>query len=191
MSVPEQQQYYLIPVLKRPAPLSFVIAPADEGQPSIMAGCGHPVWRLEHVTLDGKKVRESTPNFSQRLASLPAWLRQFFAPKQCGMCRFKTQFDASIQCAYCDELIVIGDPVTTYFPVVGEEGFPEGFLDRATHTRYGFVGCLNMDCCPTGGFFAGHWTGETIQSPFAAGVAAAQAMVSGDMIVSDMGTLRP
>ncbi|MEK7620145.1 MAG: hypothetical protein AAB413_02825 [Patescibacteria group bacterium] len=183
----EEKPFYLIPVLSRPDPLPFTVQPLDDGQSSVVAGCGHTMWREERMVLGDQTVRTSNPNFSLVLARAPRWLQRFFAPKRCVLCQFKAEFDAAIQCAYCDEVIFRGDPVSIYEPA---DELPEGFEARATHTAGGFVGCMCMDCCPTGGFFAGHWVGNGVRSPFSAGSAAAQAFTSGDVVVSDIGPLR-
>lgn len=181
--MPDQKQVYLIPVLTRPAPLPFVIAPADDHQLPVMARCGHTAWRLERMTLRGKLVSTCKPNFSWRIEKLAHRFPRQFAPALCTRCRFKAQFEMAIQCAYCGEVIFRGDPVSTY-SLDGE--LPRGFEDRATRTPNGFVGCTREDCCLTVGFFAGHWTGESIRSPYAAGTAAAQAMLSGDITIGPL-----
>lgn len=183
----ENQPRYIVPILSRPVPLEIVIAPVDRNQPSVIAKCGHPMWRKECLILKGTTLRESTPRFSQLVALLPAWLRRFFAPKQCSLCHGDDMLKAAIRCAYCEEVIFPGDPVSTYFPV---EKLPEGFEARATRTRNGFVGCMRMDCCPSGDFFAGHWILEGIQSPFSTGVAASEAFREGKAITISVGPLR-
>lgn len=182
----EEKPVYLIPVLSRPDPLAFTIEPLDEGQPSVVARCGHTHWRKESLILNGRVVRPSNQNFSVLVGRLPSWLRCFFAPKQCMLCRFKDQFEAAITCAYCDDVIFRGDPVSTYFPA---SELPEGFMEHATRTPMGFVGCMGWDCCPTGGFFAGHWVGNGVRSPFSTGTAATEALHSGDMVISDIASL--
>lgn len=175
----ETKSTYLVPILSRPPPLEITITPVDDQQPPILARCGHAVWRRECLVLAGNPLREGKPEFSERVAKLPAWLRRFFAPKQCSTCKFGDGLKAAILCAYCDEVIFPGDPVSTYFP---GGSLHEGFEARATRTRSGFVGCMRMDCCPSGGFFAGHWDLDRIVSPFSTGSAASEAFASGQTV---------
>ncbi|MEO7617209.1 MAG: hypothetical protein ABIS59_00020, partial [Candidatus Saccharibacteria bacterium] len=55
--------------------------------------------------------------------------------------------DMAIRCAWCGEVIFIGDPVTLYSP---ERGFKAP--EYAVEYKNGqFVGCLSWDCADTGG----------------------------------------
>lgn len=179
----EETPVYLIPVLSRPDPLAFTVEPLDEGQPSVVARCGHTQWRLETLILDGQVLRRSNPNFSTRVGRLPSWLHRFFAPKQCTLCRFKDQLEAAIACAFCKGVIYRGEPVSICMPV-GK--LPEGFRARATQTPSGFVGCMSEDCCPTSGFFAGHWVGNGVRTSFSTGTAAFH---SGDITILNFSSL--
>ncbi len=177
----------IIQVVKRPPPMSVTLEPKGENQPFLVAGCGHKVHFLEELTVDGRAVRESNETFKAWQGRLPRWLQRFIAPKQCMLCQYPGIFESIIACAYCGEAILFGDPVSCYLPAGMSEGFD---LERATQTPMGFVGCMGWDCCPTAGFFAGHWVGEGIRSPFNGGSAAAHALSSGDMVVvSNIDTL--
>lgn len=154
----DQKQTRLMPVLRRPSPLPFIITPADKGQPSVIALCGHKVWRVECIVLHDKVVRQSDPKFSSWLAILPNWLRRKFAPAECTRCSLASKFEAAIECAFCHDAIFPGDPVSVYIPLKRSEEFDA----RATFTRNGFVGCMYSTCCPTKDFFAGYWTEEGI-----------------------------
>ncbi|MBI4437612.1 hypothetical protein HY631_01535 [Candidatus Uhrbacteria bacterium] len=177
-----------MPFLQRPPSLTFTVVPLDDGQPSFKAGCGHTIWRMERLVLHGKTVCKSNPNFSA-LPTGPDGYRAIIAPKQCILCQFAEPFAAAIECACCHHVIFRGDPVSAYF-FTGETP-PKGFDEaRATRTRNGFVGCMGWECCPTSGFFAGHWTTEGILTPFSTGSLAAQALVEGNIVVSDIEALK-
>jgi hypothetical protein len=83
-----------------------------------------------------------------------------------------------IHCCLCGLPIVPGDPVALY------GGGEDIKLDIATVLSGGsIVGCLRWDCCPSGGFFAGHWTENGFQSAFNEGRSAAEeCMATGEVV---------
>jgi hypothetical protein len=94
----------------------------------------------------------------------------------------------AICCAWCGEVIFIGDPVTLY-------SAKRGFKSPEYAVRYGrhqFIGCLSMDCAETGGDRSGFWIpgddgkGRVMRvlSPLE------QAMMSNDTVmISDIGDM--
>lgn len=68
------------------------------------------------------------------------------------------------RCSLCGLLIQPGDGVALYSELSNSLKY------KAVAARVGnsFVGCLRWDCCPSGGFFAGYWTGQGFQSAFSA-----------------------
>lgn len=182
----DQPATFIVRALHRPPPLLFTLVPTSGSQPSMKARCGHTVWYLEDVVVDGRTLRHSNPNFSVWLTRVPQWLRSLFARDSCSLCQHKRVFENAIRCAYCDSVIFPGDPVSIYFP----SPVPDEFQgDRVVLTENGFVGCMGRECCPTGGFFAGHWTAEGVLSPFSTGTAAGQAFEGEGMIISEIGSL--
>ena len=65
------------------------------------------------------------------------------------------------RCALCGHVICLGDGVALY-------GDNDALPYKHVSTKVGdaFVGCMRWDCCPSGGFFAGHWTEEGFKSAF-------------------------
>ncbi len=176
----QETPIYLIPIVHRPPPLSFRIVPINKAQPWLMAGCGHRVWRRATLMVGEQVVREILPALLMWPGYLPAWLQRFVAQKQCFLCEFEQNLKDSIVCAYCDELIFPGEPVSIHSPV---GVLPEGFKARATETQGGFIGCMGMECCPTAAFFAGHWMSDGVHTPFRSGSVAAQAFQEGGQVV--------
>ena len=70
----------------------------------------------------------------------------------CPDCLIGTFEESVIRCCLCGLPIVPGQPVALYW-----EG-PQINKKIATKLKDGHsLGCLRWDCCPSGGFFAGHW----------------------------------
>lgn len=66
----------------------------------------------------------------------------------------------TIHCALCGLPIYPGAPVALY-------NDSQKMLSCATeHSEGVVVGCLRFDCCPSAGFFAGHWSEEGFVSTF-------------------------
>jgi len=64
--------------------------------------------------------------------------------------------EMSIRCAWCGEVIFIGDPITLYSPVKKDHKLPDyAVLYNKEENQY--VGCLGWDCAQTGGDRAGFW----------------------------------
>ncbi|MEK7181089.1 MAG: hypothetical protein AAB738_02005 [Patescibacteria group bacterium] len=65
------------------------------------------------------------------------------------------------RCARCGLVILPGMAVALY----GQES--EGLrLDIATNIDGAIIGCMRWDCCPSGGFLAGHWSEQGFQPLF-------------------------
>ncbi len=108
----------------------------------------------------------------------------------CANCHLEMLKKFAIRCAKCGFAIMPGDGValycfnkklfkkTAWITLVGDDKEKD------------VIGCLRWDCCPSGGFFAGHWTGERFKPAFVGGSAAAEAMRTGKVvIVGDVGDL--
>jgi hypothetical protein len=128
--------------------------------------CGHDGPVSYAITLFGGVMALSEEGLLQR--------------KMCAECCLRHMREGCIRCAVCGFAILPGSPVALYSGGPIRE-------DIATKTPDGaFIGCLRWDCCPSGGFFAGHWDGKQFVSAFGGMTAAEQVMHSGEtMIISD------
>lgn len=75
-------------------------------------------------------------------------------PRKCGKCLEDHLRRDVARCAVCGLVIFPGEGVAVYAP---DSDFPSAWV---TEVDGGVIGCLRMSCCPSGGFFAGHWTTE-------------------------------
>jgi len=173
-----EEQVSLIPVVRRPPPLSFRVVAKDGEQPFLTAGCNHRVHQLENLMLGDRKLNESRPTFKLWQAWLPLWVHRFLR-KECILCAHSEYFKEAIVCSYCGDAIFPGDPVSCYIPGQLPKDFDMGMV---TQVQQGFVGCMGSECCPSGSFFAGHWVGNGVRSPFRGGTAAAQCFLSGEIV---------
>ncbi len=81
----------------------------------------------------------------------------------CGDCLLKFVMEGSIRCAACGLIIRDDDPVALYSSGDGLGRYPSTLVDGQ------YVGCMRWDCCPSGGFFSGHWTSQGFKPLFASG----------------------
>jgi len=91
----------------------------------------------------------------------------------------------TIQCAWCGEHILPGEPITLYTPRDKNYTIPEGAVTYSQDPLR-LVGCLRFDCAQTGADRAGFWVPpgqvEPVMSPLEA------CMLSGGVVVvPDMG----
>lgn len=77
---------------------------------------------------------------------------------ECLIFMFQRQ---TTRCALCGHTICPGDDVALY-----DENDALPYTYVSTKIGDSFVGCMRDDCCPSGGFFAGHWTEAGFQSAF-------------------------
>ena len=98
--------------------------------------CGHRdarVFRIRAFGVETKKIRQK---------------------ERCAECFLQHVREKVIRCALCGLPIFPGDPVALYHRK--SEGLQ---FEVASFTeKDAAIGCLRWDCCPCGGFFAGHWT---------------------------------
>lgn len=93
----------------------------------------------------------SLPRFRVSVYGLVSnWVRQ---RELCPECFLEKQARVVIHCVCCGNPIVPGDPVALY--CADSEGL---HLEYATRHNDCVIGCLRMDCCPSGGCLAGHWS---------------------------------
>lgn len=69
--------------------------------------------------------------------------------------------EKATRCALCGHVICPGDGVALY-----SDDSALAYKHVSTKVGDAFVGCMRWDCCPSGGFFAGHWTEEGFRSAF-------------------------
>lgn len=110
--------------------------------------CGHRGAREILVTLYGETALIKGKKFKPEGTMCP----------ECLLDRLKK---ISIQCALCGAPILPGESVALYH----KESL-DVRKEWATYVGNAVIGCLRMVCCPSGGFFAGHWTTEGFQSSF-------------------------
>jgi hypothetical protein len=104
------------------------------------------------------------------------------SPEKCGQCCVKWFQTGTCRCARCGLIIFPGDPVALYGPSADFK--PE----RVTEVPSGVIGCLRWDCCPSGGFFAGHWTGKDFCPAFSNGRSAVEeCFATGQIVVGNIG----
>lgn len=105
----------------------------------------------------------------------------FVGSEECADCVLEEAKEIAIRCALCGDAIVPGDPVALYY-----QGSPGLRLDIATKVDESAVGCLQMDCCPSGGFFAGHWTEQGFVPAFESGRnMVEESFATGEVIISN------
>ncbi len=101
--------------------------------------------------------------------------------EKCPDCVIAPLRERVIHCALCGLAILPGEPVALYAGPKSAFRKEPGWVVKHDGQA---VGCLRWDCCPSGGFFAGHWDGSRVVSAFAGGnCAAAEAMRTGQAVV--------
>ncbi len=101
-------------------------------------------------------------------------------PPKCQECLIAEIRLDLIRCCLCGYSIGPGDKVALYnYGTFRTDATKVGEGERAQ-----FVGCLRSDCCPSGGFFGGHWTRDGFKPAFeGGGCMAAEVMRTGKTIV--------
>jgi len=79
------------------------------------------------------------------------------AQELCPDCLIKEVKETFVRCCLCGLYIMPGDPVAVYCANSVE---PKDFA--FTIVGSSAIGCLRWDCCQSGGFYAGNWTGKDI-----------------------------
>jgi hypothetical protein len=102
------------------------------------------------------------------------------AREKCPNCIVELMREDAIHCALCGLPIFRGEPVALYGGPKSAFRKEKGWVVKH-HGQA--VGCVRWGCCPSGGFFAGHWDGKAVHSAFQHGSAAAEALATGKMVV--------
>ena len=152
-----------------------VCAVEDCSGPLVAYKCGHEFAENFYLRVYGFRFGLSDEARAARL--------------RCGDCDLAKLKEISTRCAACGMLIMPGEGIALY----AENG---SFLyadsgTKFTHPdgRVSVVGCMGWDCCPSGGFFAGHWssTGLKPLNPEGNGLAA-HTMLTGNAVVMTIKT---
>ncbi len=100
--------------------------------------------------------------------------------ERCPDCFLEWMKGMCIRCALCGLPIFPGEGVALYG---GGGGLR---LDIATRVGDSVIGCLRWDCCPSGGFFAGHWTEDGFKPAFDGETGAEKAFSTESMVVGNV-----
>lgn len=100
--------------------------------------------------------------------------------ERCAACMVADARAKVIRCASCGFAICPGDPVALY---VDDGQFRKEWSTRVDNNQV--MGCLRWDCCPSGGFFAGHWSAGVFKPAFGGRTAVAQAYATGETVVNN------
>lgn len=102
----------------------------------------------------------------------------------CPRCEFEELSRLSIRCVLCGVAIFPGEPVAVY------SRRSRGMRKKiGTLVGENYLGCMSWDCCPSGGFWGGHWTENGFISAFPDGGSVAdEVMRTGKPIVGNIET---
>lgn len=131
-------------------------AVADEGTPYAVAACGHPQWHKATLYLGTTRLTSLTQERVLTHRQLPG---------PCFDCLSTEIRKGMAACTFCGHPIMVGDAVALYHCELN----PEQLARAAIDPEGNYLGCLRMDCCPSGGFMAGLWNGSGVNSPYETG----------------------
>lgn len=83
--------------------------------------------------------------------------------ERCPDCHLAHLKAISIRCCFCGHIILPGESVPVYSP--DSPGVIAEYATSVDEGR-GVIGCLRWGCCPSAGFFAGHWTEQGFRPAF-------------------------
>lgn len=151
----------------RPEATDVVRVIREAGKP-VPYACGHPFAPRFEIDCYGQELSLADEAVAKR--------------EKCGPCALEEFKRVVIRCGACGFAILPGDGVALY--VDDRKTFPK--RERVTLHEKQVVGCLRMDCCPSGGFYAGNWDGTKFVPAFPGGMsAAATAMATGKAVVGN------
>lgn len=160
------------PALRKPAP-----RPGSEERPPCTETC-------EVFDREGAVVRHACGHDSHLTFKFRFWgetVASFACkvPKRlCADCLMAELLKRSVRCGQCGYAILPGDGIALYSD---KQRFDERWK---TVIDGQVIGCLRMDCCPSGGFYAGHWTFDGFKPEFPGGrTAAAQVFATGEALI--------
>lgn len=125
--------------------------------------CGHRCAKQFTISLFGESLEPSDAGHAQS--------------ELCAECLLAKLRPSIIRCALCGFGIMPGDRVAAY----ADNGKfkKEWKTTIGDGEKKGVIGCMRWECCPSGGFFAGHWMGDHFVSAFAAGCMVAEVFQAG------------
>jgi hypothetical protein len=101
------------------------------------------------------------------------------AREKCPECMLAQLLAGTIRCAICGLLIPPNDPVALYRKCGKERSYAYAVGDKV-------IGCLRDDCCPSGGFYAGRWSGKEFVPEFRGRTIADEAFRTGKPQSADL-----
>ena len=143
------------------------------------ARCGHDAPYEAKVSFYERKGTFGVPSdlFDERDGLLVVQM-------SCPRCRFEELKKLFIRCVLCGEVIMPGEPVAVYWKRNKGMRKKIGML-----VGENYLGCMAWDCCPSGGFWGGHWTENGFVSAFSDGGSVAdEVMRTGRAVVGNIET---
>ncbi len=166
-------------------PSTDEICIVPKGRLKALYGCGH-IGHQRYAHNFFGQVYDLNPNVLRRRSL-------------CGECLLAKSMSCVARCVLCGHAIFPGEGVSVYrdepeyadrpwriiLPAKSEpaDTIIERFKQLVGIVPNRVMGCLRMACCPSGGFFAGHWDGVKFVSAFSRGTAAEQALKSGGIVI--------
>lgn len=151
-----------------PLELTDTLACVQETGRKAKFACGHRAPRKFKIDFYGE-IAEPIAEFLKRRV-------------RCGPCEAEHLKKVCIRCALCGRVIRPGQGVAVY---ADDPAYKEAWKTRVGSDKNGVLGCLSTDCCPSGGFFAGHWTEEGFKPAYAHGSAMAEALATGKPVIGN------
>lgn len=151
----------------RPEPTDALASVEETGR-KVRFACGHRASKKFKIDFFGEVRAASDELLKKR--------------ERCGPCEAQRLAKIVARCALCGRAILPGEGVAAY---ADDPEYKETWKTRIGSDTQGVLGCLSMDCCPSGGFFAGHWTEEGFRPAHAHGTAMAEAMATGKIVISN------
>lgn len=165
------------------------VSTAEKGVPKKEVKEDRTVTKL--VNLTDKKVKFKCGHFGAPKAKMILWGEEYVTDIEkkeqdpskirCPECEFEWFKKHSIQCCLCGRPIIPGDGVALYHK--DSKGIKK---EWATYVGDSAIGCLRRNCCPSGGFFAGHWTEKGFKSAFEGRTVAEKAWQTGETQIENV-----
>ncbi|MBP6859706.1 MAG: hypothetical protein KBC69_03765 [Candidatus Magasanikbacteria bacterium] len=142
----------------------------DQSGPEVEYQCGHRHHERFIINIFGEPIELTDEAYAKR--------------ERCAQCRLTLIKECVIRCAQCGFGIRPGEAVALYTAESVNSAWATYVGERAKLV----IGCMRWDCCPSGGFFAGHWTGKHFQAAFeGGGTAAAEVFRTGEAVFTTVG----
>jgi len=126
----------------------------QEGDP-VDYKCGHSYAAKFAMNIYGQIMRPSAGYWEKR--------------ERCGDCEVNMFRELTRRCGCCGHVIMPDRKVSTYgiTPSFRQKDGVE-IINHQDGSR-SVMGCLRMNCCPTGGLYYGTWTGSKVEPAFPSG----------------------